>query len=69
MRRAAIVSPIRSGVGKYLGSLSSLSAEDLAAIVIKDLVNRTGIDPVLIEEVVFAQGLSLIHISEPTRPY
>jgi len=56
MRRAAIVSPIRTGVGKYLGSLSSLNAEDLAAIVIKDLVNRTGINPTLIEEVVFAQG-------------
>ena len=56
MRRAAIVSPIRTGVGKYLGSLSSLNAEDLAAIVIKDLVNRTSIDPALIEEVVFAQG-------------
>ena len=56
MRRAAIVSPIRTGVGKYLGSLSSLNAEDLAAIVIKDLVNRTGINPALIEEVVFAQG-------------
>jgi len=56
MRRAAIVSPIRTGVGKYLGSLSSMNAEDLAAIVIKDLVNRTGINPALIEEVVFAQG-------------
>ena len=56
MRRAAIVSPIRTGVGKYLGSLSSLNAEDLAAIVIKDLVSRTGIDPTLVEEVVFAQG-------------
>ena len=52
MRRAAIVSPIRTGVGKYLGSLSSLNAEDLAAIVIKDLVSRTGINPALIEEVV-----------------
>ena len=33
-----------------------MNAEDLAAIVIKDLVNRTSIKPALIEEVVFAQG-------------
>jgi acetyl-CoA acetyltransferase len=56
MRRAAIVSPIRTGVGKYLGALSAFNAEDLGALVIKALIERTGIDPSKIEEVVFAQG-------------
>jgi acetyl-CoA C-acetyltransferase len=56
MRRAAIVKPVRTAVGKYLGSLQSLNAEDLGAIVIKELVSRSGIDPERIEEVVFAQG-------------
>mgnify|MGYP003340592572 CR=1 FL=1 len=37
MRRAAIVSPIRTGVGKYLGALSAFNAEDLGALVIKAL--------------------------------
>jgi len=56
MRRAAIVSPIRTGVGRFLGSLRPLNAEDLAAAVIAELVTRTGIDPDRIEDVVFAQG-------------
>ncbi|MFT5579997.1 MAG: acetyl-CoA C-acetyltransferase [Paraglaciecola psychrophila] len=56
MRRAAIVQPLRTPVGKYLGSLQSLQAQDLGAIVIKELVARSGIDPDRIEEVIFAQG-------------
>tara|TARA_R110002072_G_scaffold7773_7_gene41602 strand:+ start:7778 stop:8971 length:1194 start_codon:yes stop_codon:yes gene_type:complete len=56
MRRAAIVSPIRTPVGKFLGSLSSLPAGELGAIVIKALLERTGCDPERIDDVVFAQG-------------
>ena len=43
-------------MGKYLGSLSGFNAEDLGAIVIRALVERTGIDPERIDEVAFAQG-------------
>jgi len=56
MRRVAIVSPLRTGVGKYLGALRDFNAEDLGALVIRALVERTGIDPERIDEVVFAQG-------------
>ena len=56
MRRAAIVSPIRTAVGKYLGSLAKVPAGELGAIVIKALVERTKIDPERIDDVVFAQG-------------
>ncbi|MFD2676028.1 acetyl-CoA C-acetyltransferase [Camelimonas lactis] len=56
LRRAAIVSPIRTAVGKFQGSLSSIAAGDLGAIVIKELVERTKIDPERIDDVVFAQG-------------
>lgn len=56
MRRAAIVSPLRTPVGKFLGSLSSVSAGELGAVVIRALVERTGIDPGRIDDVVFAQG-------------
>ena len=56
MRRAAIVKPLRTAVGKYLGSLANLNAEDLGAQVIKELVSRSGVDPERIEEVIFAQG-------------
>ena len=56
MKRAAIVSPIRTGVGKYLGALSDLTAGDLGAVILKALVERTGIDPGKIDDVIFAQG-------------
>lgn len=56
MRRAAIVSPIRTAVGGFLGSLQPFNAEDLAAQVISELLTRTNIDPERIEEVIFAQG-------------
>lgn len=56
LRRAAIVSPIRTAVGKFQGSLSSIAAGDLGAIIIKELVERTKIDPERIDDVVFAQG-------------
>ena len=56
MRRAAIVSPLRTPVGKYQGALQSFNAEDLGALVIRALVDRSGIEPERIEEVIFAQG-------------
>ena len=56
LRRAAVVSPVRTPIGKYLGALSSVTAGDLGAVAIKALMQRTGVDPLLIDDVVFAQG-------------
>ena len=56
MRRAAIVSPIRTAVGKFQGALAGVTAGDLGGIIIKALVERTGIDPARVDDVVFAQG-------------
>ena len=56
LRRAAIVSPIRTAVGKFGGSLSSVTAGDLGAVVLKALIERTKIDPTRVDDVVFAQG-------------
>ena len=56
MKRAAIVSPIRTAVGKFQGSLASLTAADLGAVILKALVERTKIDPEKIDDVIFAQG-------------
>ena len=56
MKRAAIVSPIRTAVGKFQGGLSSLTAGELGAEVLKALVERTKIDPERIDDVIFAQG-------------
>ena len=56
LRRAAIVSPLRTPVGKFLGSLASVTAGELGAVILRGLMERTGIDPGRIDEVVFAQG-------------
>ena len=56
MRRAAIVRPLRTPVGKYLGALSGLPAGELGAHILKALVERTGIDPAVVDDVVMAQG-------------
>jgi acetyl-CoA C-acetyltransferase len=56
MRRAAIVAPVRTAVGTFGGSMRPLRAEDLAAKVVEATVTRSGVDPSLIEDVVFAQS-------------
>ncbi len=56
LRRAAIVAPIRTPVGKFGGALSGLTAGQLGAVILKALVERTKIDPARVDDVVFAQG-------------
>ncbi|QYC41803.1 Beta-ketothiolase BktB [Nonomuraea coxensis DSM 45129] len=56
MRRAAIVAPVRTPVGTFGGSLRPVPVEDLAATVIKAVVERSGIDPGRIEDVAMAQS-------------
>ena len=56
LRRAAIVAPIRTAVGKFGGALASLDAGQLGAVVLKALVERTKIDPTRVDDVVFSQG-------------
>ena len=56
MRRAAIVTPLRTPVGRFLGGLSTLPAEVLGAEIIKAVVAKSGVEPARIEDVVFAQS-------------
>ena len=56
LRRAAIVAPIRTAVGKFGGALSDMPAGELGAVIIKALIERTKIDPARVDDVVFAQG-------------
>ena len=55
-RRAAIVAPTRTPVGTFGGSLRTVAVEDLAASVIRAVLERTGIDPALVNDVAFAQS-------------
>ena len=51
MRDAVIVSAVRTAVGSFGGSLKDLSAAELGAIVIKEAINRAGIQPSDVDEV------------------
>jgi len=51
MRRAAIIQAVRTPVGRYGGVLAAVRPDDLAALVIRTVVERSAIDPALIEDV------------------
>lgn len=52
-RRAAIVAAVRTPVGRHGGSLASVRPDDLAAHAIRTAVERSGVDPALVEDVYF----------------
>ena len=52
MREVVIASAVRTAIGTFGGSLKDIPAVDLGALVIKDAVNRAGIKPELVNEVV-----------------
>ncbi len=54
MRRAVVIDAIRSPVGKASadrGVFRDVRADDLSAFIMKSLVERTGVEPMLIEDV------------------
>ncbi|KRA30022.1 MULTISPECIES: thiolase family protein [unclassified Nocardioides] len=53
MPDAYILDGIRTPIGRYGGALSGTRPDDLAALVVRTVVERTGIDPEDIDEVVF----------------
>ena len=52
VRQAWIVAALRTPFGRYGGALAAVRPDDLAAAVIRALVDRTGIDPAAIEDVI-----------------
>ena len=53
MRRAAIITALRTPIGRYGGTLASIRPDDLAAHVIRGVVDQSGIDPALVDDVYF----------------
>ena len=51
MPEALIIDAVRTPVGRHGGALAAVRPDDLAALVLKALIDRTKIDPVMIEEV------------------
>lgn len=53
MRETVIVEAARTAVGKRNGALSGMHAADLSAVVLNELVERTGIGPEIVDDVVW----------------
>lgn len=52
-QQVVIVEAVRTPVGRYGGALKDVRPDDLAALVIAEVVRRSGIDPAEIEDVIF----------------
>lgn len=53
MREVVIVEAVRTPVGKRNGGLSVMHAADLSAVVLAALAERTGIDPAVVDDVIW----------------
>ncbi len=56
MRDAVICAPVRTPVGRYGGVLRDVPVQRLAATVIGALLERTGVDPERVDDVILGQG-------------
>jgi len=55
MHDAVICEPLRTAVGRYGGALKDVTPTELGATVLRTLIDRTGIDPSIIDDVIFGQ--------------
>lgn len=67
MKEAVIVSAVRTPLGNFNGSLTSIGATDLGAIVIREAVKRAGIDPAAVNEVIMGQVLPCGYGQNPAK--
>ncbi len=51
MNDVVIIDAVRTAVGRHGGSISAVRPDDLLAVVLKAIIERTGVDPALVEEV------------------
>lgn len=57
MREVVIVSAVRTAIGSFMGALSNTPAPELGAIVIKEALNRAGIQGEQVDEVIMGNVL------------
>jgi len=67
MNEVVITAAVRTGVGKFGGSIAKISAADLGAHVIKALLARSGVQPQQISEVIMGQVLTAGVGQNPAR--
>src|SRR2546428_12947646 len=69
-REAVIVDAVRTPLGKRGGALKDVRPDDLAALVLQEIVDRSGIDKAAVEDVILGcvtqideQGLNIARIA------
>ena len=67
MKKAVIVSAVRTPFGSFGGSLSKTGATDLGALVIKESVIRAGIDKTLVDECIMGMVLPCGYGQNPAK--
>lgn len=67
MRNAVIVSAARTPIGSFMGSLANISAPELGAIVIKEVLNRANVQPGQVDEVIMGNVLQAGLGQNPAR--
>ena len=65
--RVAIVAGLRTPFAKQWSAYREVSALDLGKIVVNELLQRTGVDPSLIEQVVYGQVVPSVHAPNIAR--
>jgi len=66
-REPVIISAVRTPIGRFLGALSPLPAHSLGGLVIRAAVERAGLDPSLIDEVILGQVVQAGSGQAPAR--
>ena len=67
MTEVVIVSAVRTALGSFNGSLASVPAVELGSIVIKEALNRAGVTPDQVDEVIFGNVLQAGLGQNPAR--
>jgi acetyl-CoA C-acetyltransferase len=67
MQDVVIVAATRTAIGSFQGSLANVSAVDLGAAVIRQLLAQTGLDPAQVDEVIMGQVLTAGAGQNPAR--
>ena len=67
MREVVIVGGVRTAIGRMGGTIARFRPEELGAFVLRGIVDRTGIDPAMVEDVVMGLSNSWHAAYNPAR--
>jgi acetyl-CoA C-acetyltransferase len=66
-RDVVVVAALRTPVGNFMGSLAGIPASELGALVIRALLEKTGVAPEQVDEVILGQVLTAASGQNPAR--